>query len=118
MDKESSQKIAKVLSDASVALLSVTAERDKLASRVKHYETREEATKVACLMHDKGINLDMELPELVAHLEKEASAGRLGEIARAAEMIGPSMSFGSPNQGGPAVDSGDAFTSYLVGNVG
>lgn len=118
MNKESASKFAQVLSDARSALLSVTSERDKLAAKCTAYERREEATKVASMMHDKGINRDVEMGELVEQLEKEAAAGRLGEIARAADMIGPNMSFGSTNHDELGGQGADALTSYLMGAVG
>lgn len=120
MDKQSSIKMAQVLRDTRVALESLTAERDKLAAENSAYKRREEATKVASVMHDKGINLDMEFPELVEHLEKEAAAGRLGEVARAVDMVGPQMSFGSAqtNHDGEAIQSSHALENYLMGSVG
>ncbi len=118
MDKESSIKMARVLHDAQAALLSMAGERDKLAAKCEAFERRAEATKVAAVLHDKNIHRDMEFPELVEHLEKEAEAGRLETIARAADMVGPNMGFGSPNNDEVAGSGSDAFTSYLVGSVG
>jgi hypothetical protein len=118
MDKQSSMKIAQVLRDTRETLLSVTAERDSLAEKCAAFERRAEATKVASMLHDKGCRLETDLPELVGELEKEAAAGRLDAIAHAAEMIGPNMSFGTTNQGGEASGGSDAFTNFLVGDVG
>lgn len=118
MDKQSSIKVAQVIHDAQVALLSVTSERDKLAAKCAAYERRAEATKVASLLHDKGIDRDVAFPELVESLEKEAEAGHLGEIERAANMVGPNMSFGSTHNDEAVGQGTDAFTSFLVGSVG
>lgn len=118
MDKQSSLKVAQVLRDTRETLLSVTAERDKLAEENASYKRREEATKVACMLHDKGCRLETELPVLVQELEKEAAAGRLDAISQAAEMIGPNMSIGTTNQGAEGSVTGDSFTSFLVGDVG
>lgn len=113
------QKMAQVLDDAQQALISVTDERDKLAGQLAAYKTREEATKVAMMLHEKGIDRDTELPELVANLEKQAAAGRLPEIARAVDMMGPNMSFGrTHNNDGAGEQSMDVLTSYLMGSVG
>lgn len=118
MDKESMQKMAQVLSEAQQALLELTAERDTLAVKCAAYEQRQEATKVATMLHDKGIDTDIELPDLVQRLEKEAAAGRLPEIARAAEMVGPRMTFGNTyNNDGAEGHGADALTSYLMGSV-
>lgn len=118
MDKQSATKIAQVLRDAQVALRSVTAERDKLASKCAAYERRAEATKVASVLHDKGIDRDVDFPDLVERLEKEAEAGRLPEIARAADMIGPNMSFGTTHHDEVSGQGSDVLTNYLVGSVG
>jgi hypothetical protein len=120
MDKQSSIKMAQVLHDAQTALLSVTADRDDLATKVAMYERRAEATKVAHMMHEKGLELDTEFGDLVNHLEKQAEAGQLPVIAAAAEMIGPNMSFGSTHNDVEAGAGGgnDVFTSFLVGSVG
>jgi hypothetical protein len=118
MDKQSAAKVAQVLQEAGETILSLSAERDKLASENAAYKRREEATKVASVLHDKGIDRDMEFPELVSKLEKEAEAGRLPEIARAAEWIGPQMSFGSTNHDENVGSGGDMLTNYLVGSVG
>lgn len=118
MDKESMLKMAQVLEDAEGALVSVTSERDALAIKCAAYEQRAEATKVATMLHDKGIDTDIELTELVTRLEKEAAAGRLPEIARAADMIGPNMSFGKThNNDGVEGQGMDVLTSYLMGSV-
>jgi hypothetical protein len=118
MDKQSSIKMAQVLRDAQVALTSVTTERDKLAAENAAFKRREEATKVASVLHDKGIHRDIEFSDLVQNLEKEAEAGRLGEISRAADMIGPNMIFGSTHNDAVAEGGSHAFTDFLVGSVG
>lgn len=118
MNKESSIKMAQVIHDTREALLSVTAERDAFKAKCAAYDLRAEATKVATVLHDKGLELDTELPDLVERLEKEAAAGRLPTIAAAAEMIGPNMSFGSAHHDAGASGGGDVFTNFLVGNVG
>lgn len=110
--------MAQVLHDAQTALRSLTTERDKLATKCAAYERRAEATKVAAVLHEKGIDLDTEFPDLVERLEKEAEAGRLPEIARAAEMIGPNMSFGTAHHDVEAGGGGDVLTNFLVGSVG
>jgi hypothetical protein len=118
MDKQSSIKVARVLHDTRLALVSLTAERNKLASENAAFKIRAEATKVASVLHDKGLRLDTPFPELVEEFEKEAAAGHLGEIARAADMVGPNMSFGSMNNDELAGGGTDVLTSFLVGSVG
>lgn len=118
MDKQSSIKMAQVIRDTRNTLLSVTAERDKLAQENAAYKRREQATKVASTLHSKGLELDTEFPDLVERLEKEAAAGRLSTIAQAAEMIGPRMTIGFTNSDMVTGEGTDALTRYLVGDVG
>lgn len=121
MEKTSAHKLAQVVREAQTTLISVTNERDKLAEENYQLRTHMECTKLAQVMHSKGIDLDVELPTLVVHLEKQAAAGKLAEITRAVDIIGPNMSFGSalansdlPGSGG----GGDAFTNFILGQVG
>lgn len=118
MDKQSSEKVAQVLRDAQTTLLAQDAELQQLRSKVAAYQRREEATKVASMLHEKGCELDTDFPELVERLEKEAAAGRLPEIARAADMIGPNMSIGITNQNNMEGVGVSNFEAYLMGNVG
>ena len=118
MNKEAASKIAQVLRDAQTALIAVTQDRDKLAQRCSAFERRGEATKVAAAMHDKGINRDVDFADLVESLEKEASAGRLGEIERAVDMVGPNMSFGTMNHDEGLNVGSNAFEGFLMGTVG
>jgi hypothetical protein len=120
MEKLSNAKVAQVLRDTKSVLLTVTAERDKLAAENASLKCHNECAKLASVMHAKGLELDMEFNDLVTHLEKEAGEGNLSEISRAVGMIGPNMSFGSAassydnGEGG----GGDSLTSFILGNVG
>jgi hypothetical protein len=119
MNKESASKVAQVLRDTQESLLLLAAERDKLAAENAAYKRHDEALKVAMVLHDKGIDRDIPIEDLTGRLEKEAEAGRLPEIARAAEMIGPNMSFGSTNNHDEgSAQSNDVLTNYLMGSVG
>lgn len=118
MNKLSSEKVAKVLRDAQTALLSVTEERDKLAAECASLKQRRECEKLAAAMHGKGLELDHSVEAVADTLEKEAEAGRLGEITRAVDMIGPNMSFASrPSSYDGAGGGGDVLTSFILGNV-
>lgn len=121
MDKESSIKVARVLRDAQTALLTMAAERDKLAEENEQLKRRESCAKLASDMHSKGLETDRSVEELVTHLEKQAAAGHLGEITRAVDMVGPNMSFmktASNNDVPGGAGEGDALTSYLLGQIG
>ena len=114
------EKVAKVLADAGVVLRSVAAERDKLAEENSLLKRHLEAQKLATVMHEKGLNLDVEYGDLVGKLEKEAEAGRLPVIQEAVEMVGPNMgSIGTLTSDGVAGGGGaTALESFILGDVG
>lgn len=121
-----SEKTAQVLQDAANIVRAVSAERDALAeklaaqqAKISMYERRVSAEKVAAKMHQKGINIDTEFPDLVANLEKAASEGKLDTIEEAVEMVGPDMGMktASINYDAPAATGSD-FERFLTGYVG
>lgn len=117
LDKE---KVAKVVSDASTMLKSVTEERDKLASKCALLERHQEARKVASAMHAKGLNRDVDFDELVSNLEKAAEEGRLPVIQEAIDMAGPNTgSIGSLSHDDTPVGGGtNPLESFILGDVG
>lgn len=112
-------KVAKVLADSAHALRSVTAERDKLASEVLGLRRHEDASKLASVMHEKGLNLDVEYDVLVEDLEKAAADGRFPVIEEAVNMAGPNMGaqVHTTNDEGTG-GGGDALSNFLLGGVG
>lgn len=118
MQKISSEKVAQVLRDAAAAVTSMAAERDAMAVKLASIEQRIECEKLARAMQEKGIRVDEELDTLTADLEKEASAGKLGEIQRAVDMVTPDMSFAreAPNHD-LAAGSGSMFEDFIIGNL-
>jgi hypothetical protein len=119
MDKLSSQKVAQVLADTQKVLLSVTAERDKLASDNAVMLRRMEAEKLASAMHDKGVRLELDRDELVGELEKAAEDGRLPVIQEAVDMVAPNMGFtGTLTSDDVAGGGASGLESYILGNVG
>jgi hypothetical protein len=117
MNKLSSTKVAKVLRDAQTSLLLLTQERDKLAADLSELQQTVECDKLARQMHSRGVHLDVTLEDLASSLRKEAQAGKLGEITRAVDMMGPNFPFASQSDV-PGGLVADPLTSYLVGNVG
>jgi hypothetical protein len=120
------EKTAQVLQDAANIVRAVSAERDELAEKLAaeqrktaSYERRVSAEKVAAMMHQKGINTDIDFPTLVADLEKAASEGKLDTIEEAVEMVGPDMGLktASINHDAPAATGSD-FERFLTGTVG
>jgi hypothetical protein len=118
-EKVSSEQLLHLVAAVPGQLRSLAAERDEantkvaeLQARVDAYELHGRAVKVAQLMHEKSIDADVPLADLVADLEKRAS--ELPEIERAVAMSGPSMSvFGQP--GGKA-SSSDGFINAIMGH--
>jgi len=120
MQKISSQKIAQVLEDAQNKLLSLTSERDDLAQKVAMMERHGEASKLASVMHDKGIRMDTDYGDLLEELEKAAEDGRLPIIKEAVDMVAPNMGgmSGSLSSDERPGNGGTSFESYILGDVG
>ena len=119
MNKLSSQKVAQVIADTQKVLLSVTAERDKLAGDNALMHRRMEAEKLASVMHDKGVRLELEHEELVGELEKAAEDGRLPVIQEAVDMVAPNMGMTGSLTSDDATGGGStALESFILGNVG
>jgi len=119
MEKLSYTKIAQVLADTRQVLLSVTEERDKLATENSLMFRRMESEKLASQMHDKGVRLELEHDELVGELEKAAEDGRLPVIQEAVDMVAPNMGLTGTLISDEMTGGGeDALTSFILGNVG
>lgn len=119
MDKISSEQVFELLTDASSTIRDQAATISSLQEKLATKELHERADKVASAMHSKGLRLDTPRDELAADLEKEAAAGRLGEIERAVEMVGPDMgkfarvNDNNTNDQGSA-SSGSAFEQFIL----
>ena len=119
MDKKAAAKYAEVMKDAHRTIRSLTAERDSLKEKVASMERRIECEKLASAMHEKGIDTDVDFQALTTRLEKEAQQGKLAEIRRAVDLVGPTMLAKTaslvdyPAQGG----SSD-LENYLLGHLG
>lgn len=91
MHKLSSDQLQQVLETVPTTLRKLAADRDYWKNEAQSRMQREEAEKVAHAMHEKGINSDVKIDDLVETLEKAASEGRLNTIAEAVDMVGPDM---------------------------
>jgi hypothetical protein len=120
-------KIAQVMADGSRALRAVGSERDKLAAENRELKTklssihmRLQCEKVAAEMHEKGLNTDMEFPELVDSLEKDAQAGKLPVIQEAVKMAAPDMGhrIAYINNDETSGSGMSDLEKFLVGSVG
>ncbi len=90
--------------------------REKNASFV----LRERTTKLASEMHRKNIHSDVPHEELVEHLEKQASEGKLDVIEKALEFAAPDMGtklaqLTSDERG---TSSSSDLERFIVGGVG
>ena len=120
------EKAAQVLADASSTLLKVASERDsamercaELEAKLAQVSTRLEAEKLAAEMHEKGLAQDKEFPELVADIEKAASAGKLPVWQEAVKLAAPQQSGGfSINHDESRGTAGTELERYIVGEVG
>jgi len=121
MKKISSQKIAQVLNDAQTALRKVAEERDHALDKLASMERRREAEKLASVMHDKGIHLDVDHITLSDDLEKAAEEGRLPIIQQAVAMMAPNMGLKTASLNNDDSTIGGAQTDlerFIFGDVG
>lgn len=122
MDKESMDRSALVMQKTAELLHAVPAileERDQLRVKVAKLEQRAYAEKVARKMHEKGIDSDMPLPELVDECVKRAEAGKLTQWEEYVDKTASDMSIRSvkvdDREEVPSGEGMDSFTRYLVG---
>lgn len=120
MQKLSNTKIAQVLEDTQRVLLSVTDERDKLAAKCALLERRNEAEKLASVMHDKGLEMDTSFEDLVAGLEKRAEAGELPVLQEAVGMVAPNMGLSASVTSDEDLRGGgsSSLENFILGGVG
>jgi len=116
MQKISSQKIAQVVKSAKEAIVSLAAERNKLASEVAELRRLRDVEKLASDMHERGARMDVTHPELVDELLKAANDGRLDVIKEALDLY-PTLGY-TDRISDSNSNTGDNFTNYLLGNVG
>lgn len=119
--KISAAQVQQVLSQVPDTLRKLASERDFWKNEATSRMQRDEVMKVASAMHDKGINLDVAYEDLVANLEKAASAGQLDKIAMAIDLTGPNMAEKIATLTGDesaVTNGGTMLESYIMGGVG
>ncbi len=121
--KLSSEQLQHVLEVVPGTLRSLASERDYWRKEAQARMQRDEATKVAQAMHEKGINSDTPIADLVGQLEKAAEAGKLEMIAASVEMAGPDMgskiaSLTGDGSTRASDGSGNEFERFILGGVG
>ncbi len=121
------QKEAQVLAVAAATLLKVAAERDtalarnaELDTQLDNVQKRLESEKLAAVMHEKGLNRDVEFPELVEQLEKAAHEGRLPVLQEAVKMAAADMGghIARINNDEVSGSGSSDLEGYLLGSVG
>lgn len=122
MNKISNAQMAEVLTDAATTLRSQQAYIDELETKLAAKEQRERVEKLASVMHEKGLELDVSATDLADRLEKAAEANKLDVLETAVDLVGPDM--GSKlasltNDDGPGASSASSdLERYIAGQVG
>lgn len=118
MDKLSAAQVQQVLSDTADTLRSLADRNEYLESKLASSERRVGVEKVAHSMHERGIDSDVPIDELIDRLEKmaqtEPSEYRAWE--RAVDMVGPDMSAKQAqiNNDNPSGRGVSAFEQFVV----
>lgn len=121
--KMSSAQLQEVLGVVPGTLRSLANERDFWRKEAQSRMLHEDAEKVARAMHEKGINAETPLEDLIGSLEKAAAAGHLVKIAEAVDMVGPNMEQKIASLTGDGNDTASEmttseFTRFIMGGVG
>lgn len=118
--KISNAQVSEVLADVPGVIRKLASENKDLKEKVASFELRERTSKLASQMHSKNIHTDVSHDDLVTHLEKQASEGKLDVIEQALEYAAPDMGNKlaqlSTDERGTA--SSSDFERFLVGGVG
>jgi len=121
MDKVSSEQIVELFGHVPDTLRKLASERDFWKKEAQVRIRRDEAEKVAHAMHDKGIEMDTPFETLVDRMEKAAEQGKLAEIERAVDYVGPDMGrklAQLSNDERVDASGADPLTQYIVGGIG
>lgn len=118
--KISHAQAAEVLADVPTALRKLAEDNKALKEKVAAFELRERTTKLASEMHRKNIHTDVNHDDLVSHLEKQASEGKLEVIEKAVEFAAPDMGtkLAQLTTDERGTSSSSDFERFIVGGVG
>ena len=89
--KISSAEVAQVLGAASETLRKQASYIESLESQVSSMRRRDDAEKLAQVMHHKGIDTDVPVEQLTERLEKLAEQGKFETFRDAVDLVGPDM---------------------------
>ncbi len=91
MEKVSQEDVLKLAAEAPAIIRKLASERDEAVTKLAAMEQRKAVEKLASQMHEKGINSHVPLDDLATQLEGWAAQGKLAEVQRAVEFVGPDM---------------------------
>jgi aldehyde:ferredoxin oxidoreductase len=119
-EKISHAQVAEVLADVPGVLRKLAEENKELREKVAAQELHSRCEKLAHAMHDKNIHSEVAFADLVEHLEKQASEGKLDAVEQAVGMVAPDMGMKlaqltSDERGTSATSE---FERFIVGGVG
>jgi hypothetical protein len=120
VEKLSSEQVQEIFGEVPGVIRSLVEENEALQAKVASFERQAASEKVAHKMIEKGLNNDKPFEVLVDELSKEAEAGRLGEIERAVDMVGPDMGQKIARVSGDGQSSAGStdFERFIVGGIG
>lgn len=123
MEKVSQEDVLKFAAEAPAMIRTLVSERDEAREKLAAIEQRQLVEKIAGQMHEKGINQHIPLSDLADQLENWASQGKLAEVQRAVDLVGPDMGqkiaqVGNNDDPNSSGEGGGELTRYLLGDVG
>jgi hypothetical protein len=91
--KISSAEVSQVLSAAGDALRKQASYIENLEGRLERLQRRDDAEKLAHVMHHKGIDTDVPVEQLTERLEKlaEQDSKKFANYQDAVDLVGPDM---------------------------
>ncbi len=121
MQKLSMNQVYELVSEAPGVIRKLASERDHYKGLYETGVRHDDAEKTAAVMHQKGINMDTPMADLVANLEKAAEQGKLEQIRAAVDMVGPDMGTKVAqlaNDESRITAGSSEFERFIVGGVG
>ncbi len=118
--KISHAQVSEVLADVPGTLRKLAEENKELREKVAAQDLHARCEKLASAMHAKNIHSEVELPDLVEHLEKQAAEGKLDAVEQAVGMVAPDMGMKLAHLTNDerGTSSSSEFERFIVGGVG
>ncbi len=118
--KISHAQVSEVLADVPGTLRKLAEENKELREKVAAQDLTQRCTKLAQAMHGKNIHTEVDLDDLVVHLEKQASEGKLDAVEQAVGMVAPDMGIklAQLTTDERGTSSSSDLERFIVGGVG